>query len=45
MSARHRGNGEGTILKRSDGRWAAAIVLDDYSRKWMNVTSPISRGP
>ena len=40
MSARHRGNGEGTILKRSDGRWAAAIVLDDYSRKWMNVTCP-----
>ena len=35
MSARRRGNGEGTILKRSDGRWAAAIVLDDYSRKWI----------
>lgn len=35
MSAGRRGNGEGTILKRSDGRWAAAIILDDYSRKWI----------
>ncbi len=35
MSSRRRGNGEGTILRRSDGRWAAAIVLDDYSRKWI----------
>ncbi len=35
MSPRRRGNGEGTILRRSDGRWAAAIVLDDYSRKWI----------
>ena len=35
MSAHRRGNGEGTILKRKDGRWAAAIVLDDGSRKWI----------
>ena len=35
MKARRRGNGEGTILKRSDGRWAAAIVLDDGGRKWI----------
>jgi integrase len=35
MKARRRGNGEGTILKRSDGRWAAAVVLDDGSRKWI----------
>lgn len=35
MKARRRGNGEGTILKRSDGRWAAAIVLDDGARKWI----------
>ncbi len=34
MSAR-RGNGEGTILRRKDGRWAAAIVLDDGGRKWI----------
>jgi hypothetical protein len=35
MNGRRRGNGEGTILKRADGRWAPAIVLDDYSRKWI----------
>ena len=35
MSGRRRGNGEGTILKRKDGRWAAAIVQDDGSRKWI----------
>ena len=35
MSAGRRGNGEGTILKRTDGRWAAAIVLEDGSRKWI----------
>ena len=35
MKARRRGNGEGTILKRSDGRWTAAIVLDDGGRKWI----------
>lgn len=34
MSAGRRGNGEGTILKRADGRWAAAIVVD-YRRKWI----------
>ena len=35
MSAGRRGNGEGTILQRADGRWAAAIVLEDYRRKWI----------
>ncbi len=35
MTARRRGNGEGTILKRKDGRWAAAIVQDDGTRKWI----------
>lgn len=34
MSAGRRGNGEGTILKRAEGRWAAAIVVD-YRRKWI----------
>ncbi len=29
-----RSNGEGTIVKRSDGRWAAAISLPDGQRKW-----------
>jgi integrase len=29
-----RSSGEGTIVKRSDGRWAAAITLPDGSRKW-----------
>jgi hypothetical protein len=28
MSAGRRGNGEGTILQRADGRWAAGIVVD-----------------
>src|ERR1051326_5668920 len=35
MSAGRRGNGEGTILQRADGRWAAAIVFDGYRRKWI----------
>ena len=35
MSAGRRGNGEGTILQRADGRWAAAIILEDYRRKWI----------
>ena len=35
MSGRRRGNGEGTILKRKDGRWAAAIVQDNGNRKWI----------
>jgi integrase len=35
MSARRRGNGEGTILRRTDGRWAAAIVFEGYQRKWI----------
>jgi hypothetical protein len=34
MSAGRRGNGEGTILQRADGRWAAGIVVD-YKRKWI----------
>jgi integrase len=35
MSAGRRGNGEGTIVKRADGRWAAAIIFDGYRRKWI----------
>jgi integrase len=35
MSAGRRGNGEGTILRRTDGRWAAAIIFDGYQRKWI----------
>jgi len=35
MSAGRRGNGEGTIVKRADGRWAAAIIFDGYLRKWI----------
>jgi integrase len=35
MSAGRRGNGEGTILRRTDGRWAAAIVFEGYQRKWI----------
>ncbi|MFI5282597.1 MAG: N-terminal phage integrase SAM-like domain-containing protein, partial [Candidatus Dormibacterales bacterium] len=35
MSAGRRGNGEGTILKRADGRWVAAIIFDGYRRKWI----------
>jgi integrase len=35
MSAGRRGNGEGTIVKRADGRWAAAIIFDGYQRKWI----------
>ena len=30
---RRRGNGEGTIYPRSDGRWGATITLDDGGRK------------
>jgi len=28
-----RGNSEGTIRKRSDGRWEARLVLQDGARK------------
>jgi integrase len=35
MSAGRRGNGEGTIVKRADGRWTAAIICDGYQRKWI----------
>jgi hypothetical protein len=35
MSAGRRGNGEGTIVKRADGRWAAAITFDGHQRKWI----------
>lgn len=31
--ATRRGKNEGTIRKRSDGRWEARIVLDDGERK------------
>ena len=30
-----RGNGEGTICKRSDGRWVAAVSYPDGPRKWI----------
>lgn len=30
-----RGNGEGTIVRRSDGRWAAAVSLPNGGRKWI----------
>jgi integrase len=29
-----RSSGEGTIVKRSDGRWAGAVCLPDGRRKW-----------
>ena len=29
-----RSSGEGTIVKRADGRWAGAISLSDGRRKW-----------
>lgn len=33
-SGRKRGHGEGTIVLRADGRWAAALTLADGKRKW-----------
>jgi integrase len=30
---RRRGNGEGTLYRRSDGRWGATVTLDDGRRK------------
>jgi len=30
-----RGNGEGTICQREDGRWVAAVSLGDGRRKWL----------
>jgi hypothetical protein len=33
--ARKNANGEGTIVKRSDGRWAAAAMLPNGKRKWL----------
>ncbi len=35
MSAGRRGNGEGTIVKRADGRWAGGIIFDGNQRKWI----------
>src|SRR5215472_16834506 len=32
---RKRISGEGTIVKRTDGRWAGAISLHDGRRKWL----------
>ncbi|HEY6541612.1 MAG TPA: tyrosine-type recombinase/integrase [Ktedonobacteraceae bacterium] len=29
----HRGHGEGSIYQRNDGRWTAAITLDNHRRK------------
>ena len=34
MSAGRRGNGEGTITKRADGRWTAAVLVGSR-RKWV----------
>lgn len=31
---RRRGSGEGTIVKRSDGRWSAAVSVGNGRRKW-----------
>ena len=28
-----RGHGEGSIYQRKDGRWTAAITLEDHKRK------------
>jgi integrase len=33
MAGKRRGNGEGTIYKRADGRWTAQVTLADGSRK------------
>jgi hypothetical protein len=33
MATRQRGNGEGTIYKREDGRWLAQMTLHDGKRK------------
>jgi integrase len=30
-----RSRGEGTIVRRSDGRWAGAVSLQDGQRKWL----------
>jgi len=32
--SRRRGQGEGTIIQRPDGRWAAAVSLGNGRRKW-----------
>jgi integrase len=32
---RKRSSGEGTIVKRTDGRWAGAVSLPDGRRKWL----------
>ena len=34
---RRRGNGEGTIYRRSDGRWGATITLEDGGRKGLRL--------
>jgi integrase len=33
--ARKNANGEGTIVRRSDGRWTAAATLPNGKRKWL----------
>lgn len=35
MSTRRRGNNEGTIVQRADGRWAAAVTVEGRKRKWI----------
>src|SRR5215212_8161417 len=34
-TGRKRGNNEGTIVQRTDGRWVAAATLPDGRRKWL----------
>ncbi len=36
---RRRGSGEGTIVKRRDGRYAAAVTLRNGKRKWLYAKS------
>jgi integrase len=33
-TSKRRGSGEGTIVKRSDGRWSAAVSIGNGRRKW-----------
>jgi hypothetical protein len=33
MAIKRRGNGEGTIRRRADGRWEAMVMLPDGKRK------------
>jgi len=37
LSGTKRGNNEGSIVKRSDGRWMARLTLPDGTRKTINA--------